>query len=467
MLKARPAVSDWGMIDTTYNIFCDHTHLDRVTVSEADAHRMMCQRMSFLSRKLIEDLEDGEKLFVYRYCRPAAGGRRGRAAGGGGQPLWPQRSLLFVCRADERHPPFTVRRLHAGLMVGTHGLVRARPGRHAVEHRWLGASCAATPTPNGPPAPEARPLRSTARLPNPEGCAPPHPRRTPWPHPVFPGYPSRPASQHRVRALEAAEAVGWAELVALASQKLDFLKTERLDRLLLRHFGDAPPPGTADPTGAAWRCWDRPPPCTCRPRSGWRGCDATLPVTVHEGEYGQYAQELDDPDSALHRFRPDLVLLAFDARHVAAGLDPAADAAGSERALQECLGRMQRCWKAAQAIGATVIQQTVLPTLPSLMGSNEQRLPGSAAALVARLNQALPAAADAAGVHLLSLAGVSRPRMASRRGTTRCCGTAPSRTSPRWRRRSMATWWAGCWQRCRGARPSAWCWTWTTPCGAG
>ncbi len=206
----------------------------------------------------------------------------------------------------------------------------------------------------------------------------------------------------RVRALEAAEAVGWAELVALASQKLDFLKTERLDRLLLRHFDNAPPPGL--PTrpvrlavlGSATTV-HLPPSIRVA------GLRRNIPVAVHEGEYGQYAQELDDPDSALHRFRPDLVLLAFDARHVAAGLDPAADAAGSERALQECLGRMQRCWKAAQVIGATVIQQTVLPTLPTLMGSNEQRLPGSAAALVARLNGALPAAADATGVHLLSL----------------------------------------------------------------
>ena len=118
VLKARPAVSDWGMIDTTYNIFCDHTHLDRVTVSEADAHRMMCQRMGFLSRKLIEDLDDGEKLFVYRYSGPLPAddvvGRLAAAVNRYGSNV-----LLFVCRADEHHPPFTVRRLHAGLMVGT------------------------------------------------------------------------------------------------------------------------------------------------------------------------------------------------------------------------------------------------------------------------------------------------------------------------------------------------------------
>ncbi len=210
----------------------------------------------------------------------------------------------------------------------------------------------------------------------------------------------------RLRALEAAEAVGWAELVALANGRLEFLKTERLDRLLLRHFADAPPAGL--PTrpvrlailGSATTV-HLPPSIRVA------GLRRNIWLAVHEGEYGQYAQELDDPGSALHRFRPDLVLLAFDARHVTAGLDPAADAAAAERALQDGLDRMRRCWKEAQATGATVIQQTVLPTLPALMGSNEQRLPGSPAALVARLNALLPAAAEAAGVHLLSLDGVA------------------------------------------------------------
>ncbi len=205
----------------------------------------------------------------------------------------------------------------------------------------------------------------------------------------------------RLRALEAADSVGWAELVAVANQRLDFLKTERLDRLLLRHVAEPPAGLPTKPVrlailGSATTVHLPPPIRVAALRRN-------IFVAVHEGEYGQYAQELDDPDSGLHRFRPDLVLLAFDAPHVAAGLDPAADAAGSERALRECLGRMERCWRKAQALGATVIQQTVLPTLPALMGSNEQRLPGSAAGLVARLNEALPAAADAAGVHLLSL----------------------------------------------------------------
>ena len=206
----------------------------------------------------------------------------------------------------------------------------------------------------------------------------------------------------RIRTLELADTVAWSDLAALANQRLDFLKTERLDRLLLRRFADGPPSGL--PTRPVRLAILGSATTVHLPPSIRVGClRRNIFIAVHEGEYGQYAQELDDPGSALRSFRPNLVLLAFDARHVAAGLDPAADAAASERALRDCLGRMARCWKDAQALGATVIQQTVLPTLPGLMGSNEQRLPGSAAALVERLNAALPAEAEAAGVHLLSL----------------------------------------------------------------
>ncbi len=117
VLRTRPSASDWAMVDTTYNICCDHTHLDHVTVPEAEAHRMMCQRMSFLSRKLIEDLEDGEKLFVYRYSGPLPAQdvllRLAAAVNRYGSNV-----LLFVCRADADNPPFSIRRLHQGLMVG-------------------------------------------------------------------------------------------------------------------------------------------------------------------------------------------------------------------------------------------------------------------------------------------------------------------------------------------------------------
>ncbi|WP_419728632.1 HAD-IIIC family phosphatase [Lichenicola sp.] len=207
----------------------------------------------------------------------------------------------------------------------------------------------------------------------------------------------------RIKALEAAGTVAWADLVALANQRLDFLKVERLDKLVRRHFGEAPPPGL--PTkpvrlailGSSTTVHLLAPiRVAALRRNIW--------LTLHEGEYGQYQQELADVDAELHRFRPDVVLLAFDSRHVTAGFDAASDAAAADAALDEQLGRMRQCWSLArEKLGAAVIQQTVMPTLPTLMGSNEQRLPGSPVRLIARINQALRSEADAAGVQLLAL----------------------------------------------------------------
>jgi FkbH-like protein len=127
-------------------------------------------------------------------------------------------------------------------------------------------------------------------------------------------------------------------------------------------------------------------------------------VTVHEGEYGQYLQELADVESDLHRFRPDVVLLAFDARHLTAALDPMADDDAARAALGAVRDRLRQCWRLArETLGAAVIQQTALPALASLLGSNEQRLSGSPARMIARLNAALREDADAAGVHLLAV----------------------------------------------------------------
>ncbi len=202
--------------------------------------------------------------------------------------------------------------------------------------------------------------------------------------------------------LKAAGEADWPALVLLARARLDPLATGRLDRLLRRRYPEPPEAGLAAPAirlavlGSSTLGHLVPAIRVSALRRG-------LHVSVHEGEYGQYRQELMQPAPEVAAFRPDVVLLCLDARHLAAGLPAGADEAEAERVLAATLADLAQVWQAAQAMGATVIQQTALPVLPRLMGDNEHRLGASQAGFLARLNAALRPAADAAGVHLLAV----------------------------------------------------------------
>jgi len=121
-----------------------------------------------------------------------------------------------------------------------------------------------------------------------------------------------------------------------------------------------------------------------------------LQIEVYETPYGMYRQALFAPDSGLAAFAPKAVLLALDAQHVA-GL---AAHGGPAAAVEE----MKACWRQAhERFGCQVIQQTVLPVLPALLGDNEQRLPCSPAALVVAVNGSLREHAAGEAVDLLAV----------------------------------------------------------------
>ena len=44
-------------------------------------------------------------------------------------------------------------------------------------------------------------------------------------------------------------------------------------------------------------------------------------IDIYEGHYGAYRQDILDPKSGLHAFRPDEILLILDANHATGGLD--------------------------------------------------------------------------------------------------------------------------------------------------
>jgi len=217
--------------------------------------------------------------------------------------------------------------------------------------------------------------------------------------------PEDPAWTAKLKAAEQESdpATAWSALVALANARMDFIRTTRLDRSVQRKFGAAPPPGLATkPIRLA--VLGSSTVGHLLPAMRVAGLRRDLWVSTYEADYGQYLQELNDPNSGLHRFKPTAVLFTFDAYHLLRGADAAAGRAQGNAILQSILDQLSECWRLARdAFRCQVIQQTVLPVFSSLLGNNEHRLPGSRHWLAMRLNTDLRDAADAAGVDLLAI----------------------------------------------------------------
>ncbi len=218
--------------------------------------------------------------------------------------------------------------------------------------------------------------------------------------------PADPARRDRLRALrgrEDASDAAWNEAVAMANTRLDFTATNALDAAVRSLFNNAPPAELATRKirlavlGSATLSHLLPAIRVAGLRRGiW--------IDTYENEYGQYRQELADPGSALHAFRPTLVLLALDAAHLAGFVHAGLTTEDADAALSQARDQLTLCWRQArEAFQSPVIQQTALAVHPPLLGGNEHRLAGSQAHFIARLNAALRPMADAEGVDLLAL----------------------------------------------------------------
>jgi FkbH-like protein len=191
--------------------------------------------------------------------------------------------------------------------------------------------------------------------------------------------------------------------VALANAKLDFVRTNALDSVVRERYAEAAPKGIGT----------RPVRLAILGSSTLAHLHAPIRVAglrrniwieTYETDYGQYQQELLDAGSALHAFRPDAVLFAFDSRHLTQGVHAAMTAADAAAALEDNLALVLRCWRAArQAFNCPVIQQTLLDVFLPLMGGNEHALPGSRSRFVGALNAAFREHAVAEGVDIVGL----------------------------------------------------------------
>jgi len=208
--------------------------------------------------------------------------------------------------------------------------------------------------------------------------------------------------RERLRRLGDAGDAAWDEAAALAASRLDVVQTNALDATLRR--ARVEPPASLPDKPVRLALLGSSTMAHLHPAIRVAGLRRRMRVDIYENDYGQYWQELSDPEAELHRFKPNAVLLALDAYHLAAGIGAASSAAEVETALHDTCERIRACWRLARAaFRCTVIHQLALPLHPPLLGSNEHRLPGSRSAFISRINAELRRMADAEEVAVLAL----------------------------------------------------------------
>ena len=199
-----------------------------------------------------------------------------------------------------------------------------------------------------------------------------------------------------------AEAAGWDDLCALANARISALETVRLDRRRAKLLPQAPAGLSTKPVRLAVLAASTTDHVL--PAIRVAGLRRGISIDTYTPDYGQYAQELMDAGSGLHRFRPDAVLFALDAHHLLQGVEPGQPAAEVGRRLTAILEALAAQWDAARRqFGCQVIQTVPLPLFAPLLGNNDHRLPWSRAAALRRLSVGLRDRADDAGIDLLAL----------------------------------------------------------------
>jgi FkbH-like protein len=116
--------------------------------------------------------------------------------------------------------------------------------------------------------------------------------------------------------------------------------------------------------------------------------EGVFPI-VYQAPYGSYVQEILDPNSALHTFAPELVLIAPHGRDMIASLAIDAPAEDVDAALASKVGLFQTMWRQLAATGAKIIQHILVPPPQRYRGVADRLAPASPAAQIRRLNEML------------------------------------------------------------------------------
>jgi FkbH-like protein len=119
-------------------------------------------------------------------------------------------------------------------------------------------------------------------------------------------------------------------------------------------------------------------------------------LDLQVGGYGSYVDEMLNSQSALAKFKPDLVLVLLDLEEIAGRLpDLCADGIGAEvnQEIEECLARMERMIRTFRSGNSArvLLQGLVVPDTTSLGDVGDANLRQSLTNAVQRLNQGLAA----------------------------------------------------------------------------
>src|SRR5580698_9145184 len=131
-----------------------------------------------------------------------------------------------------------------------------------------------------------------------------------------------------------------ADLLALANSRIDLIGTQKLDRYLQQNADAARASlSAARPVRLAIlsSCTTTHLIPSIRVGAYRRGVWAD----VYEAPYSMMNQELANPSSGLHQFKPDVVLLSLDANYVAVSAGASA---------QSAINDMRSLWKMAREI---------------------------------------------------------------------------------------------------------------------
>jgi FkbH-like protein len=110
---------------------------------------------------------------------------------------------------------------------------------------------------------------------------------------------------------------------------------------------------------------------------------------VYQAPYGSWVQEVLNPASALHRFGPELVVIAPHWRDMVASVPIGASAEAVEAALMSKVSLLRTLWGQLAGMGAKIIHHVLMPPARRYRGMAERLAPASPANQVRLLNAML------------------------------------------------------------------------------